>query len=201
MDFYKNEDYFRRVDWFRLGQPTVAAESLSYTVVQDLQTEPIDLSFFKNHARIDFNTDDNLCLTYIKAARQFLEGWTQLSFGEKKIRFMALKVPDKWDLMYGPYVSIETVGTDFRLFGNTLMRNGSSRFHYNTPLYDVDIELKTGWDNLPDAIKIAICNQACWMYENRTSFVLSDQGVPHKVDEIDNQAKVLLKPFRNITWP
>ena len=49
----------------------------------------LTLSDFKLHARVDFNTDGNLLPFYLKSARQYLEQWSQLSFGVKTIRFTA----------------------------------------------------------------------------------------------------------------
>lgn len=198
----QNEDYFLCRDWFGLGQPTTVVEGLSYTVVTDLATEPIDLSFFKQHARIDFNTDDALCTAYIKAARQYLEGWSQLSFGEKTIRFRALKVPNKWELVNGPYASIETVGSGFRLFGNTLIKGTSQYKGYRREeLYEVDLTLKTAWTPLPENVKIAIAKQAAWLYISRESLVTSDEGAIQHHAILDDEAFKLLQPYRAITWP
>ena len=200
----QNEDYFLCWDWFRLGQPTVAVESVSYTVIQDLAVEPIDVPFLKKQARIDFNTDDQLLTSYIKAARQYLEGWSQLSFGEKKIRFMALKLPNKWDLVNGPYVSIDTIGTTFRLFGQTLIK-GNEGYYWRgrDSVYEVDLELTTGWpnDELPEAIKIAIAKQAAWLYISRESLVTSDEGAIQHHTILDDEAKMFLSAYRNITFP
>lgn len=196
-----NEDYFLNKDWFGLGRPTVAVEGISYTVVTDLATEPVDLTFFKQHARIDFGTDDALCTAYIKAARQYLESWSQLSFGEKTIRFMALKIPNKWELVNGPYVSIETVDTDFTLFGNILMKSGALYRNWNRDFYDVDLTLKTGWNLLPESIKIAICKQAAWMYISRESLVTSHEGAIQHKAILDDEAKALIQPYRAITFP
>ena len=198
----QNEDYFACQDWWRLGQPTTVVEGLSYTVITDLVTEPIDVAFLKKQARIDFNTDDELLEPYIKASRQYLEGWSQLSFGEKTIRFMALKVPNKWALVNGPYVSIETVGSGFRLFGQTLLKDGGIYSRLRQELYEVDLELKTGWTpELPENIRIAIAKQAAWFYISRESEVTSDEGAIQTRAVIDDEAQKLLRPFMNITWP
>lgn len=201
-----NEDYFLCRDWFRLGQPTTVVESISYTVTEDLATEPIDVPFLKKQSRIDFNTDDQLLTSYIKAARQYLEGWSQLSFGPKTIRFMALKLPNKWDLVNGPYVSIDTAGTTFRLFGQTLIKGttaGNYRGRFRDELYEVDLTLTTGWpnDELPEAIKIAIAKQAAWLYISRESLVTSDEGAIQHHEILDDEAQKFLQPYRNITFP
>lgn len=199
----QNEDYFACYDWFRLGQPTQSVEGISYTVVTDLVTEPIDVAFLKKQARIDFNTDDELLQPYIKAARQYLEGWSQLSFGEKTIRFMALKVPNKWALVNGPYVSIETANSGFRLFGQTLLKDSGAYYGQGRQdLYEVDLTLKTGWTPaLPENIRIAIAKQAAWFYISRESIVTSDEGAIQRHEVLDDEAQKLLRPLMNISWP
>ena len=162
-------------------------QGISYTVVQDLQQEPVTIADFKQHARIDFNTDDNLIDLYLKSARQYLEQWSQLSFGDKIIRFRAISVPDYWQLMYGPYQD------DTRLTGDILIRGG----------HHVDEEFTTGWpnDHLPDAIKIAICRYAAGLYAIRENMIFSVNGVVQDPNTFMDEAQKMLHPWRNITFP
>lgn len=164
---------------------------MTYTVVNDLTVEPVDIDDFKAHARIDFNTDDHLIEKYLKAARQYLEGWSQLSFGEKTIRVRALKLPPRWKLMYGPYRSVVTPG--YTLFGDILMEGGSQ----------IEVELETGWpnDELPELIVVAVCRYAAGLYAVRENLIYSVNGVPHEPSEIMDEAQKMLDPFRNVTWP
>lgn len=190
-DFYKNSDYFECGNALGRRSAIPAAEGISYTVVQDLVNEPVTVQDFKQHARIDFNTDDNLIEKYLKAARQYLEGWSQLSFGEKKIRFQALRVPSKWKLMHGPYVSVEP--SSHTLFGDILMQGGT----------ELDIELTTGWPDgkVPETVVVAICRYAAGLYAIRENYILSINGVPHEPAEIMDEAQKMLNPIRNVTWP
>ena len=76
MDYYRNIDHFTCTDGFgRIGQSTPAVQELEYSVLADLAQEPVTNSDFKQHARVDFNTDDNLIAFYLKAAREYLEQW------------------------------------------------------------------------------------------------------------------------------
>ena len=135
-------------------------EGVQYRIVTDLATEPVSIEFFKQHARIDFDTDDNLLEEYIKAARQELERYSQLSFGEKTIKLMALRLPKNYRLMFGPVNAI-TSPTDLTLFGDIVKdANGE----------DVEITYTTSWTGqggLPLAIKVAICQHAAGLYINR----------------------------------
>lgn len=186
MDFYTNEDLFLcREDY----APSSPVQGISYEVVTDLATEPITTAFFKLHARIDYNVDDELIESYIKSARQYLEQWSQLSFGTKTIRFTALKVPAKWKLMFGPYTAI--AGTDYTLFGKDILVEGGT---------EVDITLTSGW-TLPEAVKIAIAKRAAGEFCIRENYVISDKGVIQTPDMLYDEAQKLLMPFANISWP
>lgn len=192
MNYAQNEDYFTCRDGLsRIGQSRPAVEGIEYTVIADLAQEPVTLSDFKQHCRIDFAVDDNLLAFYLKSARQYLEQWSQLSFGVKTIRFMALRVPNRWRLMHGPFTTIDDA--DRTLFGDILMEGGT----------DVDIELTSGWPNdvLPEAIKVAICKRAAGDYIIRENIIINDKGSVQSPDQYYDEAQKLLLPYRNVTWP
>lgn len=177
MDYYKNID--------KLGYTTTVPNTIKgvqYTVVNDLVAEPITVEFFKQHARIDFDTDDTLVSSYIKAARQELESWSQLSFGVKTIRLTALEIPDNYRLMFG---KVDTVTTDdYTNVGDILKEGGK----------DVVIEYTTlNW--IDETIKIAICRYAAGLYINRENITETKFSASQKTDE----AKNMLRPYINIT--
>lgn len=177
MDYFKNIDYLQPSSSDKLG-----VKGIQYSIVQDLATEPVDLEFFKEHARIDFNTDDALCEKYIKAARQFLEGYSQLSFGVKTMRLMALELPDNYKLMFG---SVDTITTpNYSNFGDILTKGGSN----------IDIEYTTK-GIINDDIRIAICRYAAGLYVFRENIIETKYVAQVGMDE----AKEMLKPYMNIT--
>lgn len=196
-DFYKNSDYYgcdtlASRGFARIGQARPAAEGVEYMVLEDLASEPVTLADFKLHARVDFNTDDSLLEFYLKSARQYLEQWSQLSFGVKKIRFTATRVPDRWKLMFGPFTAVNDPDVALNgAKGDILMQGGE----------DMDIELTSGWPVLPDAIKVAICRYAAGLYAIRENYILSINGVPHEPTQLMDEAQKMLNPWRNITWP
>lgn len=192
MDYYKNIDKLcPDYGSTRIGKPNAAVEGLSYTIVNDLDSEPVTTDDFKQHTRIDWNTEDALIEKYLKAARQFLEGWSQLSFGTKTIKVMALRLPPKWKLMYGPYRLVITQG--YTLFGDILMEGGSR----------IEVELETGWpnDELPEPIVISICRYAAGLYAVRENLIYSVNGVPHEPSEVMDEAQKMIRPYMNITFP
>lgn len=176
MDFYKNIDHLGCVRENR------TARGIQYSVVTDLATEPVTTAFFKQHARIDFNTDDTLVAAYVKAARQELERWSQLSFGVKTMRLRALELPDNFRLMFGKVDEVTT--PNYTNVGDILKEGG----------HHVDIEYTTlNW--IDESIKIAICRYAAGLYVFRENIVETKYQAQVGMDE----AKEMLKPYMNIT--
>ena len=178
MDYYKNID--------KLGvynsKSQLTASGVQYTVVTDLDEEPVTVEFFKDHARIDFDTDDTLILSYLKAARQALEKYCQLSFGIKTIRLTALELPCNYTLMLGRVDTVTTEG--FTNIGDLLKEGGR----------DINIEFTT-LDWIDETVKIAICRYAAGLYINRENITETKFASASKIDE----AKVMLDSYRNIT--
>lgn len=192
MNYALNEDKLCCPDSLgRVGQRHPAVEGIDYAVIQDLTQEPVTLQDFADHCRVDFNVDDNLLAFYLKSARQYLEQWAQLSFGVKTIRFRALRVPNRWKLMFGPFTAIND--PDRTLFGDMLMQGGT----------EVDIELTTGWpnDDLPEAIKVAICRYAAGLYAIRENYILNINGTIQEPSQVMDEAQKMVRPFMNITFP
>lgn len=177
MDYYKNVD--KLCDYATGGY---IASGVQYRVITDLTTEPIDLDFFKAHARIDFQSDDTLCAIYIKSARQALEQWSQLSFGVKTIGLTALSLPTNYRLMFGKVDEVTTA--EFTNKGDILKEGGT----------DIDIEFTT-LDWIDDCIRVAIARYAAGLYINRETVTDTKYSSQALMDE----AKTMLNPYRNIT--
>jgi|SRR5690554_3516937 len=186
MDYYKNIDKI-------CGDyaPHYRSQGIQYMVVDDLASEPVDVTFFKKHARIDYNTDDDIIESYIKAARQELEKWSQLSFGVKTMRMVALSVPNNHRLMFGRVDEITTSG--YSNLGDILINGGRN----------IDIEYTT-LDWIDESIKIAICRYAAGLYLNREPYISTSQFNSIEEQRASggkylDEAKVMLDPYRNIT--
>ncbi|AGO48497.1 head-tail connector protein [Cellulophaga phage phi18:2] len=177
MDYSKNAD-----KWEDCSSPQTISGT-TYEVVTDLATEPVDLEFFKEHARIDFDTDDTLAQKYLKAARIQLEQWSMLSFGVKTIEFSALEVCDNYKIMFGPVDEITTAG--FSNFKDNLTKGGKKVvFEYTTK----------NTLSLDENVQIAICRYAAGLYMNRENVIDSKLSSTALID----QAKLMLEPYRNI---
>lgn len=159
---------------------------IQYEIITDLTTEPVDLIFFKSHARIDFDTEDTLLSSYLKAARQELEAWSQLSFGIKTIGLKAYDLPDNYRLMYGKVDTVTT--TEYTNFGDILVEGGEK----------VDIEYTTK-GTINETIKIAICRYAAGLYAIREHITTDNNGNPVNGANYINEAKESIKPYANIT--
>jgi len=84
MEYFKNTDYIENCT----DEPLLYG--VQYRVVTDLEVEPVGVEFFKLHAHIDFDTDDNLISSYLESARQELERFSQMSFGVKTYKFKGI---------------------------------------------------------------------------------------------------------------
>ncbi len=177
MDYYLNVDKLGCYDSYH----KLSASGIQYSVITDLSTEPVTLDLFKQHARIDFDTDDTLSAVYLKAARQELEQWTQLSFGVKTIGLTALSLPTNYKLMFGKVDEVTT--ENFTNKGDILKEGGT----------DIDIEYTT-IGTINDAIRIAICRYAAGLYIFRENVVESK----YRAEGLMDEAKTMLNPYRNI---
>lgn len=176
-------DYYKNIDKICVhGHYNLSASGIQYSVIADLEEEPVTLEFFKQHARIDFDTDDTLCEIYIKTARQALEKWSQLSFGVKTIGLTALSLPKNYRLMFGKVDTIMTA--NFTNKGDILKEGG----------LDVDIEFTTK-DWIDDTIRVAIARYAAGLYINRETVT----ETKYSAQSLQDEAKTMLQPYRNIT--
>lgn len=182
MNFIQNEDKLRCDGGYYTPEP----QGLHYEVVTDMITEPVTLNEFKAHCRIDYATDDALCLQYIKAARQYLEEFTQKSFGPKTMRLTYLSLPANFQLMYGPVTSAGvTVNGDY--VADASAEAGS-------------IEYEAGYDPLPELLRVAVMKYAAGLYQIRENVLVSENGsVQDPITLIDDAEKLALK-YANITW-
>lgn len=173
-------------DYYECDSDVIEKYGIRYVVVTDLANEPVDLTFFKQHARIDFDTDDALIASYLKAARQELEAYGQVSFGVKIIRLTALEIPNNWTLMYGPVDTVTTTG--FSNFGDILKEGGN----------EISVDYTT-LGIINETIRIAICRYAAGLYMLRENVILNVNGTVQPIDYMD-EAKKMIEPYINKPW-
>ena len=186
-NYFNNEDIILRNRYGRASDPASSISGIQYHVVEDLEDEPVDIDFFKDHIRVDWSTDDNLLESYLKSSRQYLENWSQLSFGSKTMKLTALRLPANYKLMFGPIDSV----TGYDNVGDTML---------NPMLVNVSIAFTTKWESLPEAIKIAICKHAAWDYMVREKIATTEKGNLQEAKEFYDESQKLLLPYRNVTF-
>lgn len=184
-NFYKNSD---KLCEYQNNRHSV--KGVEYHFITDLATEPVNLTMFKQSARIDWNLDDSLCEKYIKASRQHLEKVAQLSFGERTVQMTALEMVDNWKVMYGP---VDTVKPPHNKFGKDIITNSGGR--------NVTIEYTTKWvGGLPIDIEVAIMRYAAYLYAVRESIVLTDKGNVIDLDGMKDDAEKMVMRWGNKTF-
>lgn len=169
--------------------------NIQYHLMQDLASEPIDISYFKKHARIDFNTDDELLQDSIVAARQELEEWSGLSFGEKTWRLTADYVPNRYKLSHGPIASI--IEDEYVLLGDTV----SSNVLVDNHIANVDLTFTTKplhETKFSYVAKIAVARYAAGLYAIREHIVTDDKGNPINGQNLVNEAQESLRKFKEV---
>ena len=175
-------DYYKNIDYLETTTDEPLLYGVQYRVVTDLATEPVTTTFFKEHAHIDFDTDDASIASYLKSARQELEQFSQLSFGVKTISLKALYLPKNYKLMFGYVDTITTAG--YTNFGDILKEGGT----------DIDIEYTT-LGIINDTIKIAICRYAAGLYIFRENVVETKFNYKTEIDE----SRKMIRSLSNIT--
>lgn len=166
--------------------------NIQYHLITDSVAEPISVDYLKKHARIDFNTDDELLQDYITAARQELEAYCQKSFDVKTWRLTANYLPNHYKLMHGPVDTI-TAG-DYTLTGDTV----SSDTLCDNHIKDVDLTYTTK-GIVSGVIKVAVAKYATGLYAIREHILTDENGNTVNAENRVNEAKEMLKSFRNVT--
>lgn len=184
-DFYKNFEYYGFYKNGGLNGASTQAVGIQYEV-PPLTTAPLDINTFKEHARIDFNTDDSLVQLYIFAATKYLEEYCQKSFGVRTVTLAAEYLPPKYRLMYGPVDSITTAK-----YTNTLDI-------LNESLTDSSIQYTTK-DTLANdpVVIVAVARYAAGLYIERENVIDSK----YANSDLKGEAERMLASYRNIIFP
>jgi uncharacterized phiE125 gp8 family phage protein len=163
-------------------------------IITDLTTEPVTLAEAKSQIVMDQTIDDVLITSKIKVARQWLEQYTGLAFGEKTIKVYYDSFDTDYSLPIGPVIGeLTTV---------TRLANGSTGQPTSTVLTTSDywvsgldyptleftkvwtscglskvaytVEYQAGYDDenpLPEPIKEAILKLTAELYRDRENTV------------------------------
>lgn len=165
-------------------------------ITSDLQTEPVSVSEAKAYLRLIGSDEDSLILELITSARQRLEKFTGLSFGNKTIKCYT-RASDRWfELPYQPLVSITSVLDD----DGTALTYETRGLQYKQILTSSDnginVIYTVGWGStgLPKGLKQAILKQVSTDYENRENYLVGDSA-----NELSSSAKMTAQSYSRNT--
>lgn len=151
---------------------------IDHEVVTDLTDEPVTLDELKRHLNMHFDTagsyefsdDDTILQDILIAARQHLEEYTGLSFGEKVIKAYIRNNLGEFEIPFGPIVSIESIKNED---GVTLTTDqyklSPGKFQRIVRPYDdvLEVNYTVGYTTLPENLKRAILHEAAYRYNHR----------------------------------
>jgi uncharacterized phiE125 gp8 family phage protein len=181
---------------------------MEYRITTDLAIEPVSLAEAKAHIVVDYTIDDVMLLSKIKAARQWLEQYTGLAFGEKTIQAYYDYNDSEYGLPIGPVIlangiplitsitrTVNGVATlltssDYVLYGLGFPQFTFTQVWCSCGLarssYQIVYQAGYNVDNpLPEAIKEAICKLTAEFYRDRENSSAGSNVVsrilPHNV--------------------
>lgn len=162
-------------------------------LISDLVAEPVSLNEVKEFMEIDFCDFDNLISSLIKSARQASERYTGLSYGLKEYALMSDQCEAR--VPFGPFVELLTIKDKE---GATIPTKDYTIFGFDNPIVTVpnkpiwSITYKTGFDDLPNDLKIAICMRV------ETAFKYRADATDEKVNKAINTSTELEFAYRTI---
>lgn len=184
---------------------------MEYRITTDLTTEPVTLEEAKAQIVADYTADDDLITAKIKTARQWLEQYTGLAFGEKTIQAYYDYLDEEYALPIGPIIGnvtsitrtvngVDTVLTtsDYWItglnypvfsFGQVWTSCGRSKTSYS-------IIYQAGYNDsnpLPSPIKEAILKLTAELYRDRENTIT---GAVNSVSMIPHNVRALVSPYR-----
>lgn len=167
-------------------------------ILQDLASEPVTLQEVRDYLRITTTAEDDTLNILITSARERLEKYTCLSFGEKelKVRWDALDstVYGK-ELPYQPNADVTECENDN---GDAISYELKGLEYKKIYLYGsagVNVTYTAGFETLPNGLKNALLKEIATEYEQRENFILDASGEP-----LSNDAKRLCSSYTRNLW-
>lgn len=188
--------------------------------VENSPTEPVTLQQVKDQLIITFTDDDALLTRLITQARRAIENYCAVSIVAKTVTLTADLFVSK-ELPYGPVTGIQAALTRSGTQGSgpTVYETSTSQwqtdgeeflsfsppacgdFNINSPYRGIEepnypnrwkIVYTTGYNPVPDDLKLAILNEVAFRYENKGN--QNDKGV------CSEAAQALAFPYKRLLW-
>lgn len=164
------------------------------------EVEPISLAEAKQHLRINHDADDVPLLASLKASRQAIENFIEISLLSQKWEFRkSIHGLYRVELPRGPVIEIEQIKVNKKVLAKTrypLYQEGNSFYVHDLDYVagDLCIRYRTGFgeqaDHVPHPLKQAILIMVAYFYENRGE---SQVKLPLQIKE-------LLQPYRKYSF-
>ena len=165
--------------------------------------EPITLTETKEFCKIDIDTDDDIIIELMTAAREMCEDYTGIGFVVHNVVANINNINGSIYLPYGPTGAINQItdadgnililDTGYTLSGNQFKR-------LLTPKEDnLTIDYQTGYSTLPMRLKTALLNSVYYLYDNRAQSInhIYDKNVP-TIGNLGPISEMILKPLRRV---
>lgn len=143
-------------------------------------SEPVDIDYFKHWARTqgfsdadgsldEFDYDDAIIADLLPASRAIVEKYNEISIVTHRWELTVTNCAGYSEIPNGPVNAIgswvdsdgNSLMSDYKLLGRQFPKIKSPRQE------EMVIQYIAGYTNVPEALKIAICQQALYMYEHR----------------------------------
>ena len=148
-------------------------------IVNDIVAEPLSVTDAKSWLRVTFSTDDAVIGSLVTSARSWLEQFTGLGFGSRKmISYVTIEdYSMDFELPYGPINTVTEVYDKaqevvvstayYEVYG------GKLRF---TTTGEFKITYTAGYSSLPEPLVQDMKRLVAWGYQNRGMNFSADQG-------------------------
>lgn len=180
---------------------------LRYKITSEVIEEPVSLYLAKNHLRVTTDEDDNYISSLISSAREYAEGYHDVSYGTREVLAVADSLMPVFELPVTPAKNVTSVvwkDTDgashdvtdkyvFDEYSSRLILDGEINYGDSTPVAvnPVEITFTAGMTPRKRTIQAMLIMIGEW-YENREASVI---GVG--VYQLPLSAKQLLEMDRH----
>jgi len=143
-------------------------------VTADLATEPVTLQEAKDWMAVTHSEEDDIIEEMITAARQMIEKYTGLSFGQKEITAVIQMdgCGTPYALPMGPTISIAAITSHVAFESNDALVAGTdyalvAGLLHNQVAGLMEIDYVAGFLELPEELKHDVLRVTAWLYQNR----------------------------------
>ena len=174
---------------------------LEVEVLEEFGAEPVTLEEAKVFCRVDadYTGDDDMLTSLIKSARQRIEHFANISLVPKRVRAFWDEVGYTLNLPFYPVREIESVVDDE---GESVYYKPKGKHKIEVPhASDFFVTYTTGYEVLPDDLKLAVLKQVLTDYDHRENFVINGNTQQLTGVNLSNDAKSLIAPHnRTLIW-